>query len=348
MFEELRGNEQVKSMLARVVTQGRVPQSLLFSGPDGVGKKLFALELAKALVCNSLKNGGPCGTCSACVRSEKFKLPKSEKKEDYLQVFFSEHPDVGMLVPNKNTIYVDAIRALAEEANYRPFEASSRVFIIDQAEKLGLTQKAAANALLKTLEEPPPTTHLILVTSRPSAILQTIHSRCHKLRFSGVSESEIVELLKSSKEMPSEDTALAAKVADGSIALALSFDVDSYKELRGRILEVVHDAIEIRGFRSAHLLSERMSTLKERDGYSKALEVVEILVRDLFLILSRNPEGITNIDIKEDLMALAKNAKRNQVAYWLEEIEGLKSRLRFNLNKRVAADALFVKMGGMR
>ena len=347
MFETLRGNEQVKELLRGLVSKGRIPQSLLFVGPDGVGKKLFALELAKTLVCTNLDRGFPCSECSACRRSVQFSLPKSEKKEDSVRVFFSEHPDVGMLVPNKNTIYVDAIRALAEEANYRPYEGRARVFIIDDAEKLGLTQKAAANALLKTLEEPASTTHLILITSRPSALLQTIHSRCQKLRFSGVPESEIAELLLESGEISSGDSALAAKVAHGSISAALAFDAESYRELRSRFFEVVNDSIADGGFRNAHRLSEVISTLKDRDGYTGAVEVFETLLRDLFLILSEAEDRITNVDLKQELKELAGRLRRNQVAGWIEEFESLKSRLRFNLNKRVAADALFVKMGGV-
>jgi len=175
-----------------MVSEKRVPQALIFAGRDGIGKKCFALEIARSFVCTARIEGMPCNECPACVRSNQFNLPTSGKKSDYEQVYFSGHPDIGMIVPNKNAIYIDAVRDLEAEAHFLPYEGRARVFILDEAEKLGLSQKNAANALLKTLEEPPPTTHIILITSKPSTILQTINSRCQTIRFSPVSDKEII------------------------------------------------------------------------------------------------------------------------------------------------------------
>ena len=95
MFENLIGNKQAKETLKRLIASGRIPNALLFSGVDGVGKKAFAMEIAMAFVCRGPGRSPACGTCHACVRAASFTPPTSDKKDDYKQVFFTEHPDVG-------------------------------------------------------------------------------------------------------------------------------------------------------------------------------------------------------------------------------------------------------------
>ncbi|MFN2412625.1 MAG: hypothetical protein ABR535_06175, partial [Pyrinomonadaceae bacterium] len=145
MFDHLIGNERIKDALQHLVKTNRVPHSLLFAGPDGIGKRQFALELARWFVCQSKKDGAACGDCGACRRAGRFEIPKPDKKDDFKQIFFSQHPDVGSVVPYNRNILVDAIRELEKEANFRPYEADARIFLIDDAEKMN---DAAANALL--------------------------------------------------------------------------------------------------------------------------------------------------------------------------------------------------------
>src|SRR3954452_18626551 len=187
MFSHLVGNETAKLTLRRLLKKERVPNSLLFAGPDGVGKRQFAIELAKAFLCREPVDGEPCGVCASCKRADVFIIPKSEKADDYDFVFFSEHPDLGMIIPFRRNVRINAIRALEKEANFRPYESQARFFIVDDAEKMA---DPAANALLKTLEEPAATTYIILITSRPNSLLPTIRSRCQTVRFAPVADSE--------------------------------------------------------------------------------------------------------------------------------------------------------------
>src|SRR5687767_10869160 len=188
MFNKLAGNDNVKQTLRRLIAGNRVPNSLLFAGDEGVGKFQFALGVAKSFVCTEPTDGEGCGVCSACKRAETFVFSKSEKGEDYDRVFFSEHLDVGVVIPFNRNVRIGAIRALEREANFNPYEASTRFLIVVDAEKMA---DPAANALLKTLEEPPPTSHIFLITSRPDSLLPTIRSRCQTLRFAPVSCEEI-------------------------------------------------------------------------------------------------------------------------------------------------------------
>lgn len=344
MFDGLIGNSDVKTLLRRLVEKDRIPQAMMFCGIEGIGKKQFAFEIARAFVCTLPEAGLPCGKCSACMRTGRFTLPNSGKKDDYEFVFFGEHSDVGIVIPNKNTIYVEAIRKLVDEANYRPYEGRARVFIIDEAEKLSLTQKAAANALLKTLEEPAETTYIILITSNPSAIPQTIHSRCQTVRFSRVDSSAIEELLLRESEVSTGDAKLLARVSKGSILRASELDPDEYKEMRKVLLDVV-DA-SVRGSNPAGMLqaSETIVATKEREGFSLSINLLETLVRDIFLIKNGRESQIINSDIEPKLRSLAESLDPERLSCWIDEIETLKSNLRFNINRKIGADALFVSM----
>src|ERR1044071_3475038 len=164
MFDALFGNDRAKETLRRMLKQGRVPGALLFAGEEGLGKKLFALELARALNCNARRGVEACGVCPACIRVGKIKLPASDDKDEHKKVIWSEHRDVGLVRPYNRNIFVDAVRDLERESNFRPVEGRARVFLVEHAESLN---ESSSNALLKTLEEAPPTSHIVLVTSRP-------------------------------------------------------------------------------------------------------------------------------------------------------------------------------------
>jgi len=218
MFDDLTGNQQVKTLLRRTLAAGRVPGAFLFSGEDGVGKKLFALELAKALNCrkpvetsaDSVGAFEGCGQCPACERIAKFNYPQSSDSDDWKGVIWTDHPDVGMIVAPKRVILVEQMRAVEREANYRPYEGKARVFLIEDADKLN---EASANALLKVLEEPPHTSHIVLLTSRPAMLLPTIRSRCQMVRFSPIAASELEAYLIQNKIAKGAEAHLRARVS---------------------------------------------------------------------------------------------------------------------------------------
>src|SRR5882762_5967011 len=176
MFSKLIGNEEGGDTLRRLLNSGRVPGSLLFTGEQGIGKKLFALELAKALNCRNRNGVEACDQCSSCKRISRSTFPPFTSDDDNKErMIWSEHADVAMVRPHKQIIRVKPMRELEREANFRPFEGAARVFIVEDAD---LMNEAGSNALLKTLEEPPAASHLILTTTNPTALLATIRSRC--------------------------------------------------------------------------------------------------------------------------------------------------------------------------
>src|SRR6266508_2307186 len=215
MFSKLIGNDEGKESLRRLLGSGRVPGSLLFTGSQGIGKKVFALELAKVLNCRNRNGLEACDECSSCKRISRSTFPPFGKDDDDKnRMIWSEHTDVAMVRPYKQIIRVPPMRELEREANFRPFEGAARVFIVEDADYMN---EQAANALLKTLEEPPPTSHLVLTTSNPTALLATIRSRCQIIRFAPIAAADVQQFLTEEEAMTPGDAVLLARTSRGSL-----------------------------------------------------------------------------------------------------------------------------------
>jgi DNA polymerase III subunit delta' len=341
MFDKIIGNERIKKTLRHLIKERRVPNAVLFAGEEGIGKKHFALELAKSFVCLNPKNGEACDNCRNCHRTDKIEIPKPDKKEEYERVFFTEHPDIGFVVPFKTRILVDSIRAIEKEANFRPFEATARFFIIDDADKMN---DAAANALLKTLEEPPNSSYIFLITSRPAVLLPTILSRCQIVRFAPVAEKEIEKYLLETKQFSPDDAEIAAKLANGSLGRALEIDSEKFRVWRETMLDVLKSLTGRRNYSVLLQTAEKMNDAKNKDDYENYLDVLQTLIRDILIISIDENAAVVNSDIKAILQRIAENAERRKLAKWLEEIETLRENFNINLNRKIAADALFMEM----
>ncbi|HEX6124734.1 MAG TPA: DNA polymerase III subunit delta' [Pyrinomonadaceae bacterium] len=340
-MKNLVGNSEVKKALLSLYERRRIPNAMLFAGPDGVGKKQFALELARMFVCLSPAVHGACGDCAACKRVGVFALPTSDTKEDYKKVYFSEHPDVGMVIPFKRNLLVDAIRDLEREAHFRPYEASARIFIVDNADKMN---DAASNALLKTLEEPPATSHIILIAARADSLLPTIRSRTQIMRFAPVAYQEIERLLLADGHFSPDDAALAARVSDGSVARALDIVPASFRTQRSAMLGVLN-AAAVRDRRSLLAAAEEMNDAKNKEEFEAKLEILRGLIHDVWLLKNGgDPRDLLNFDLVAELQELATRLESSCLASWLGDIETMYENFVVNINRKVATDALFVGM----
>jgi DNA polymerase-3 subunit delta' len=257
-------------------------------------------------------------------------------------MIWSEHADLAMVRPFKQIIRVKPMRELEREANFRPFEGAVRVFIVEDADYMNVQ---ATNALLKTLEEPQPTSHLILTTSNPTALLATIRSRCQIIRFAPIEADEVEKFLVEQKHLLAEDARLLARTAQGSIGRALSGDVETYRERREMMLEVLR-ALTLTNDRVELLhLAEALAAAKDRHEYEQRLTALEILIRDAWALALGRPGGtIVNGDLLGPLQQIAAELKSSQAATWLKQIEELRGTLEVNINRKIASDALFLTM----
>ncbi len=342
MFAELIGNDRVKQLLRRMLQSSRLPGAMLFSGEDGVGKKLFALETARALNCRSPQGVEACGTCPACKRTLKINYPAGDDADDWKGIIWTDHPDVGLVVAPKRVLLVDQMRAIESAANYRPFEGKARVFIVEDADKLN---ENSANALLKILEEPPPTSYLILLTSRPAWLLPTIRSRCQVIRFSPIAAAEIENYLTQNKIANAAEARVRARVARGSLSRAVEEELDDFLEQRKAMLEVV-DALT-RGDGPFQLLrsAERLNEAQYKDEYETRLDVLETLIRDVWLLsLGADAGIIVNEGVLPELKGMAEGLDNKRPAIWIGQIEEMREQLVVNINRKPATDALFLTM----
>jgi len=276
------------------------------------------------------------------VRISKFNYPQGEKAEDWLEIIRTDHADVGLVVAPKRVLRVEQMRAVEREANYRPFEGKARVLLIDDAEKLN---DSSANALLKILEEPPPTSHIVLITARPAILLTTIRSRCQVVRFTPLSVAEIEEYLLRDKTIKLAEARLRARLASGSIARALASDIEGYRAQRASMLRVLEELVVNRNWAELLGAAEEMNDARHKDDYESSLDTLAGLIRDVWMLaLGSSVERIVNEDLHSELKRLAENIDSRSPARWISSIEDLREQLVVNINRKPATDALLLTM----
>lgn len=219
----VRGQPRAVDRLRAALQRNTVHHAYLFLGPEGVGKELTARAFAQALLCPE-RPGEGCGECSACVRIERgnhpdvlVAMPEAELVERGLAARSS-----FTNVPSRE-LKVEQMRALQERLSLRPLEAARKVAILLSAERMN---EPAQNAFLKTLEEPPADTTLLLVSAASQRLLPTIRSRCAQIPFGPLPKPLIVERLQKDKKLDADTAALVAELVEGSLGRALQMDVD--------------------------------------------------------------------------------------------------------------------------
>ncbi len=220
-FRDVCGHERQIAQLRGYLVRERVPHAFLFYGMEGIGKRTASLLFAKALNCLTERDDC-CDTCVSC------------RKADH-----RNHPDIVIIEPEGQFIKIQAIRGLQERMKFKPWEGKKRVSIIDDADRMN---EPAANALLKTLEEPPAGPVIILVSANPSQLPATILSRCQHLRFNPLPEERISFFLEQ-RGCPNASARLLASFSGGSIARALTMQDGAYLDRRKEIMDLAVGAM---------------------------------------------------------------------------------------------------------
>jgi DNA polymerase-3 subunit delta' len=255
-FTHILGQDAAIATLKSALHRGRVHHAYRFEGPEGTGKEMAAFALAQALVCAGGEVLG-CGKCDACRRAVSFseERPRSPLHPDVAIVEKGFYPPetIGRSRPELTEISVDQIRTIVlAHAAYPPHEGRARVFIVRRAEEMSI---GAANALLKTLEEPRQGTHFILLTARADRLLNTIRSRSLPVRF-GPLPDEVVRGVLRDRKVPEDRHELALELAAGSAALALELCDEERTAARDAFVSGVMGAVEARDLAPAVAFSE--------------------------------------------------------------------------------------------
>jgi DNA polymerase-3 subunit delta' len=302
-----------------------------------------ALAVAQALNCLSpvldAATGGrdACGTCVSCGKIAR-----------------RQHPDVTLVEPEENgAIKIDAIRAVVGQTAYRPFEGRVRAVVIDRADLVG---EDAQNALLKTLEEPPPRNVFVLVTSRPTLLLDTVRSRCCQLRFAPLSAGDIAATLRARHGRPEDEARAAAAMAGGSFERALASATGELAEARSVAVAILIEAARTSDPRGklavgAALLQAGGKRGKDKDGKGQGadrsalavrLRALGALLRDVAILTTRAPEhALVNLDLRADLEPLARHYDRDRLARAFSAVGRALSALeRNNASPKIVVDWL--------
>lgn len=329
-FRDLVGNTQVKRALQMAVRERRLAPSLLFSGPEGIGKRQFALALAKTLNCPNADrvpldtDGLPdsCDTCASCRKLER-----------------GEHVDLLLVRPETSFLKIEQIRHVCEQAYRKPFEARRRVFLIEGAEAM---TEQAANALLRTLEEPPETSLFILLTEQITRLLPTIRSRCQTYHFTPLTVAEIEGFLRERFTRPEEEIRLLARLASGRIGKALATDLSVYREMRQEALEllaVLAAGDRVRLLKAAEYLGRRL----DREEFERRMDVLGYVLEDLLRIHLGAEEDLVNLDLAPRLTALAAHFPLPRIERLTERLTTLRRDLLRNLNRQIALEVLLLR-----
>jgi DNA polymerase-3 subunit delta' len=325
-FKDIVGNKGTKRILHLALERGRAPNSLVFAGPDGVGKSVMALTLAKALNCARLTTDS-CDACPSCLAIEA-----------------GNHPDVMTISAEAQKLKVEQTELVKQMAYLRPMTGKRRVFIIDDAKDM---TPEAANSLLKVLEEPPAFTHIILLTDSPHLLLPTIRSRCRILSFALIGREE-VEASFLARDFSRDQARVLALVVGGNLDRARELEWEEVRALKDEAWDLFEALVSTD--RSSRFL-ERFGTMPKAvlEEFAGVLEILSSFVRDILLVrLGGAPDMLLNPDLEDRLRAAAASWSVPQVLGVLEELDFVLTQLAGNLNKGLLATTFFSNFGELR
>jgi DNA polymerase-3 subunit delta' len=317
------GHEWAVDMLAHHVANGRERHAYLLTGPQGVGKRTLALRFAQSLNCpNPTLPGAPCGVCSSCKRFESL-----------------QHPDLTVVEAEQvgGVLRIDQVREMQHNLSLAPYEAKYRVALILRFEE---ANTSAANAILKTLEEPPPQVVVILTANSTENLLSTIVSRCEVLSLRPLSVEATATGLQSTKGIPAEIANQLAHVSGGRPGYAIH--LYERPELLEQRQSWIEEMFLILGSSRRERFSLAVEISKDGEELRNRLNVWMTLWRDVLLSLTGLDDSISNLDHSPQVKKLAEQIRLDDAQYYIRSIESTLDRIDRNVNTRLALEVLLM------
>jgi len=360
-FSDFHGNSETVHRIREMLARERFPQGVILAGPAGSGKYTLATMVARAMNCleQPTTDGLPdyCGKCSNCIRIAQLEdldsrvaealearegMKETEKKDTRL--FIQTHPDVLVIPPDppQLMIKVDQVRRVIENIYFRPSEGRERIFIFTDAAFM----KEAANSLLKVLEEPPDFATIFLLAENAAELLPTIRSRSMTLQLRSLSVAEIEQYLaKHRPDWKPQQRALVAKLSEGAVGRARTFDLDAYSAAREHALTILRTALNSTEHTDLFKITETYRA--GADGRQKTdllLGCLYSVLQDLLFLDSGAPEQIRNTDILPQLQKLAPAASFEWLSSASDRLSEVERGLRRNLLRSLSLDGFEVAL----
>ncbi len=297
-LNDIVGQERALKILFGMLKRDRVPSALLFAGDTGIGKRLTAVNYAKAINCLEPADLDCCDTCASC------------KKIDA-----GTHPDVSFTLPEKGEIKIDAVRKLEEKLFLKALEARKKIAIVDDADTMNIN---AANAFLKTLEEPPGDSLVVLVSSNPDGLPDTIRSRCIAIRFYPLSDESFRKAVSGAVGQEHMDSVRNLSMGRPGLALAGDFvkDMDWFTVLLGSMMH-----------------EESKEAWADKEAIRTWLDMAFIFLRDLVIFKVTGNEA--DMLYAKGSGTFRKKADINAILDTYKSLQKLRGLLDFNLNKSI-------------
>jgi DNA polymerase-3 subunit delta' len=360
-FSDFHGNKGVVRQLREMLGRGRFPHAVILAGPEGAGKYTLALMLARAMNClQPTETGGMpdyCGVCSNCSRigqSEELAARSAEAVETReamretdkreTRILVQTHPDVLVIPPDppQMMIKVDQVRHVISTAQYRPAEASRKVYIFTDSAFM----KEAANSLLKVLEEPPDYATIFLLARNPGDLLPTIRSRCVTFTLAPLPSREIEQYLEGARpEWNVRQRQLVARLSGGAIGRARSLNLEEYMASRKDALALLATV----NHTDDHSLLFRTTETYRAGGEGKEktdqlLAAVYSLLKDLLALNSGVPDLVRNTDIMGELKPLAASIDFRWITQATQQLGQIQSGMRRNVLRSLSLDAFALSL----
>jgi DNA polymerase-3 subunit delta' len=316
-FRDVVGHQRPLKILRKQIETGRVYHAYLFTGVEGIGKRLVALNMAKALNCVD-QAGEACDHCPSCQRMDK-----------------AMHPDLFQINPIGEAIKIGQIRELQRAIAFKPYEARWRVIIVDGAERM---TREAANAFLKTLEEPPRWTIIILVATALEGLPPTVPSRCQRIPFNPLSQEEVEKVL--ADHLTAEEIQTLVPLAGGSPGRAVRIDWEEVTKTRGALPAALAPSVGRR------LVAAQELAHQEGRG-SMFLEILGGWLRDLVVYRETGEERmLLNRDLAEEIKKVARRGETDGLLqdFWflLQIQQGIEA----HGNLQLSLEAALLEIGG--
>jgi DNA polymerase III subunit delta' len=354
-FSDFHGNAETVHRMRDMLARNRFPHAVILSGARGSGKYTLALMLAQALNCLNPgeTDGLPdfCGKCANCVRiaqsydldarvgeaaEARENLRETDKKETRL--FVQTHPDVLVIPPDppQMMIKVDQVRRVIETIYYRPSEGRERVYIFTDSAFM----KEAANSLLKVLEEPPEFATIFLLSENPGELLPTIRSRSMVFALGALPVEEVERYLAEHRaEWKAQQRTLVAKLSEGALGRARTFDLEAYVAARADALAILNSALLGSEHSALFKMTETYRAGAEgREKTEQLLRTLYSLLRDLMFLQSGTPELVQNSDIQAQLAKMAEAADFEWIVTASDRLADVERGMRRNLLRSLSLD----------